>query len=87
MIVEVKSLPTSNSFNDNYWFFGAEIETSRLLPDVEQRFISALSKIGVFPHLKKYSEDNHVVTINEWVCGAQQDAIYSLVEDFGVTVN
>ena len=70
----------------DYWYFGAEIETSRLLPDVEQRFLSALSNLGVFPRFKAYSEDNHVVTINEWVCGVQQDAIYQLAEDFELQV-
>lgn len=70
----------------DYWYFGATIETSRLLPDVEQRFLAALSNIGVFPRFKAYSEDNHVVTISEWLTGVQQDALYELAEDFGLTV-
>lgn len=70
----------------DYWYFGAKIETSRLLPDVEQRFLSALSQVGVFPRLKIFNEDNHVVTVNEWIYGAQQDAIYQLLEDFGLEV-
>ena len=72
-------------YND-CWYFGATIETSRLLPDVEQRFLSALSSIGIFPHFKAYSEDNHVVTINEWIYGVQQDALYEIAEDFGLTI-
>lgn len=71
----------------NDWYIGATIETSRLLDDVEQRFLDALRRIRIFYQFKRYNEDCHIVTIRDWVTGVQQDALYELTEDFGLTVN
>ena len=101
MRVEVKARAGANNFlavspaieswgapaadDGDLWYIGARIETSRLLPDVEERFLTALRKI-LFYTFKKYDEEKHVVFIRDWVYGLQQDALYELAEDFGLTV-
>ena len=68
------------SVDNDGWLICCEIDTSSLIPETEQIFLAQLRQI-VFYRIK-----NHVVTVNDFVTGIQQDAFYELVEHFGLDI-